>query len=171
MDTKDFVIGTFDSPDGVGVALEEFRRRGWGDDSISVITRGNEEDLHGLSFIQHDDRTERSAVIGGAAGAAIGLLAGSSLFILPGLGPVFIGGAMASGITGGLVGGLIGAMGGWGIKDDLVRKYERALREGKTLVVLAGGPAALADGQQVLAVHADHIDINAETADSDRVDA
>jgi hypothetical protein len=52
---------------------------------------------------RHGDRMETTAAVGGAAGAVLGLLAGSTLLAVPGLGPIVVAGAMASGITGGIV--------------------------------------------------------------------
>ena len=110
-------------------------------------------------------------VIGGGAGAVVGFLAGSSLFIIPGVGPVLFAGAMASGITGGLVGGLVGAMTGWGVKDAQIRDYEQQLRDGKSLVVITGDPAALAAAEEELrAAGAVQTTLHAETADSGRID-
>ncbi len=166
------VVGVFSSPAAARAAVLELESHGWPHDHVSVIAPGDEGDLGTLAPTQHNDHTEKSAVIGGAAGATLGLLAGSSLFLIPGLGPVLFAGAVASGITGGLVGGLVGAMSGWGIRDDQVRTYEAALKKGKAIVVLTGDPPALADGRaQLLASSAEKVEMHAETADSDHVDA
>jgi len=166
------VVAVFPSPAKANNAVTRLESHGWSHDHISVIAPGNESQLGALEPLHHRDRTEKAAAIGGATGAAIGLLAGSSLFIIPGLGPVLFAGAVASGITGGLVGGLVGAMSGWGIRDDHVRQYEDALKHGKAIVVLTGDPPALAEGRaELLASSAEKVEMHAETADSDHVDA
>ena len=166
------VIGVFPSLSAAEAALPALANRGWSDEQMSLISRGNESDLGRIDGIQHGDRTEKGAAVGSAAGAALGLLAGSSLFIVPGLGPVVFAGAMASGITGGLVGGLVGAMGGWGVHDDHVRQYEKDLKQGKAIVALSGEPGALAEGRaQLLASAAERVVMHAESADTDHVDA
>lgn len=166
------VVAVFQSPAKANSAVNRLESVGWSSDHISVIAPGNESQLTTLEPLQHRDRTEKSAAIGGVTGGALGLLAGSSLFLIPGLGPVLFAGAMASGITGGLVGGLVGAMSGWGIRDDHVRQYEEALKHGKALVVLTGDPPALAEGRaELLASSAEKVEMHAETADSDHVDA
>jgi hypothetical protein len=166
------IVAIFPSPTKANSAVTRLESHGWSSDNISVISPGSESQLSTLEPFQHRDRTEKSAAIGGATGAALGLLAGSSLFIIPGLGPVLFAGAMASGITGGLVGGLLGAMSGWGIRDDHVRRYEDALKHGKAIVVLTGDPSALAEGRaELLASSAERVEMHAETADSDHVDA
>jgi hypothetical protein len=166
------VIGVFASPAAAEEAVRTLEGHGWREDQISLITRGHEAELDAVSGLRHSDHTEKSAAIGGAAGATVGLLAGSSLFLVPGLGPVLFAGAMASGLTGGLVGGLLGAMSGWGVKGDHVRQYEAALKENKAIVVLTGEPATLAEGRaELLASSAERVVLHAENADSDRVDA
>ena len=169
---RECVVGVFSTPARAREALVSLEDHGWPHERISMIAPGDEGELGALAPTQHTDHTERSAAIGGAAGAALGLLAGSSLFIIPGLGPVLFAGAVASGITGGLVGGLVGAMSGWGIRDDQVRRYEQALKKGKALVVLTGDPPALAEGRaELLASSAEKVEMHAESADSDHVDA
>jgi hypothetical protein len=74
---------------------------------------------------------------------------------------------VASGLTGGIVGGLVGAMSGWGVAPNHVRKYERELAAGKTLIVLTDDPARLAEGRAVLlATPAERVTMHAESADS-----
>jgi hypothetical protein len=168
---QDCVIGIFDSLADARTAVRSLEQKAWRTDQISLITRGHESELNVLGSMQQGDRMEKTAAIGSAAGAALGFLAGSSLFIIPGVGPVLFAGAMASGITGGLVGGLVGAMSGWGVKDDHVRKYEHALSEGKTLVVLTGDPSGLAEGEAILQESdAETVVLHAESADSAHVD-
>ena len=171
MSERDCLVGVFESTSRAHEAVAEILDNGWSPDNISVIARGNEGDLDAVGPVRQGDHMEKSALIGGATGAALGLLAGSSLFIIPGIGPVLFAGAMASGITGGLVGGLVGAMSGWGIKHPHILDYERALRKGKALVVLTGDPASLAAAEDDLrAAHAEHTTLHAESADSASID-
>jgi hypothetical protein len=169
--SRECVVGVFGSIGDAQEAIEDLQRQGWSHQDVSLITRGNPEELGTFGAIRQGDSTEKTAVMGGAAGAALGFLAGSSLFIIPGLGPVLFAGAMASGITGGLVGGLVGAMSGWGIQDDHVQQYEAALNQGKAIVLLSGHPAALAEGRALLlASAAEKTIMHAQPADS-KVDA
>jgi hypothetical protein len=166
------VIAVFRAVTDAEAAIRELKNHGRRDDQLALITRGHESDLALANPSQHGDRMEKSAAWGTAAGAAIGLLAGSTLLVIPGLGPIFFAGAMASGITGGLVGGLVGAMGGWGVKDDHVRQYDEALKAGKAIVLLTGSPSELAEGRALLlASRAEKVTIHSENADSDVVDA
>jgi outer membrane lipoprotein SlyB len=171
MASRDCAIGIFELEADAKSVVAKLQRTGWHGDQISLITRGNESELESIGPLRQGDRMEKTAAIGSAAGAAIGLLASSSLFIVPGVGAVLFAGAIASGITGGLVGGLLGAMSGWGVKESQIRKYEQALRQGKSLVVLTGDPTTLAAGEEeLLAANAEEVVLHAETADSARVD-
>jgi hypothetical protein len=172
METRDCVIGVFPSSDAAQEALSELEHDGWSREHISLIARGDENQLEAGGPIRQGDEMERSWAWGATAGAAVGLLAGSALFIVPGLGPVLFAGAAASAITGGLVGGLVGAMSGWGVKEDHIREYEDDLKHGKTLIVLTGDPPRLAEGRAILqATTAEKVTLHAETADSMNVDA
>lgn len=171
MSNKEVVVGVFKNMADAGEALRELHEAGWRDEHVSLITLSNEDDLHSVGPIRQGDRMEKTALTGSAAGATIGLLAGSSLLLIPGLGPVMFAGAMASGITGGLVGGLIGAMSGWGIKQDHARAYEKELQSGHALVAVSGDPSVLADAREILrSTKASRVELHAETADSARVD-
>jgi len=167
MSDRESVIAVFRSSDEARLAIEDLQEHGLRDEQLSLVTRADERELLAANPSQHGDQMEKSAVKGAAAGAALGLLAGSALLVIPGLGPVFFAGAMASGITGGIVGGLVGAMGGWGVRDDHVRQYEAALNRGKALVVITGSPSQLADGRALLlASPAESVAMHASTADS-----
>ncbi len=162
---EDAVVAVFSTLEEARRAVARLDKVGW-NSGVSLITRGGESELDATSLVDQSDQMEKSAAIGAAAGAAIGLLASSALLIIPGLGPVLFVGAMASGITGGLVGGLVGAMSGWGVKEDHVREYERDLRSGKSLVMVTGDPLRLAEVQALMEdSEADRVVLHAEAAD------
>ncbi|HEY1066981.1 MAG TPA: hypothetical protein VGE52_12750, partial [Pirellulales bacterium] len=119
----------------------------------------------------HGDEMEKSAAVGAATGATLGLLASSALLTIPGLGPVLFVGAIASGLTGGIVGGLVGAMTGWGVKEDHAAEYEEGLRAGKGLIIAKADPLRLAEIEQRLeSMDTERVTLHAESADA-RVDA
>ena len=136
---------------------------------LSIV--GRDGSLNSTGLIDHGDEMEKSAAVGAATGATLGLLASTALLVIPGLGPVLFVGAIASGITGGIVGGLVGAMSGWGIKEDHAEEYEEDLRAGKTLVIAKADPLRLAEIESQLEQSvAERVTLHAESADT-RVDA
>ncbi len=171
MAVQDRIVAVFKSLSDAQQALVELDQQGWRHDDLSLITRRNPEQLQSIAPLRQGDRMEKSAGVGAAVGGALGLLAGSALLVIPGVGPVVFAGAMASGITGGIVGGIVGAMSGWGIKEDHLREYEQSVRIGKTLILVSGEPSRLAAAHKLLqASAAETVVIHAETADSGKVD-
>lgn len=170
MARQDCVVAVFANPTEARDAAMALEAAGFGSD-ISVISRENEGRLDAAGPIDHGDEMEKSAAIGAATGATLGLLASSALLVIPGLGPVLFVGAVASSITGGIVGGLVGAMTGWGIKEDHAEEYEDDLRAGKTLVIAKAHPLRLAEIEDQLEESpAERVTLHAESADT-RVDA
>ena len=88
------------------------------------------------------DMTEEGATVGAVAGAGVGALVGLALvgstLVLPGLGPVLVGGALAAGLTGAGIGaasgGLLGGMIGAGIPEAEAQDYASRLERGHILV-------------------------------------
>ena len=90
----------------------------------------------------------KGAVSGGLLGGLLGLL-GSLL--IPGVGPVVVGGVLASTLTGAGIGaatgGLLGVLVALGVPEEDARHFDSGLRSGGTLVTVDAGartPEALA---------------------------
>ena len=90
----------------------------------------------------------KGAVSGGVLGGLLGLL-GSLL--IPGVGPVVVGGVLASTLTGAGIGaatgGLLGVLVALGVPEEDARHFDGGLRSGGTLVTVDAGsrtPEALA---------------------------
>jgi len=84
------------------------------------------------------NKAAEGAGVGGAVGATLGAIAaaiaavGTSL-VIPGLGLVIAGpavAALAGAGAGGVTGGLIGALVGWGIPEERVKHYESGIKKG-----------------------------------------
>lgn len=101
-------------------------------------------------------------------GGLWGLLFGSALFVIPGVGPLFAAGPLVAWIAGGLEGAtLVGGMSalgaglyGIGIPKDSVLSYETQIKAGK-FVVIAHGTRDEVDKSQAILVESDHHDGNA----------
>lgn len=166
MGTRDCVVAVFSRYAEARDAVQSLEAAGYGAEA-SLIGREDSQRLEAAGPLDQGDEMEKSAAVGAATGATLGLLASSALLVIPGLGPVLFVGAIASGITGGIVGGLVGAMTGWGIKEDRAREYEEELRSGKTLVLAKGDPVRLAEIEERLASSpAEQVTLHAESADA-----
>lgn len=91
--------------------------------------------------------------IGAVLGPLLGVLAGVSIFAVPGLGFIYGAGAAVGAIAGfnlGLVGGGIGTLlMTLGIKKDKVIAYHKHLKEGKVLVILKGNEATATKAKNI----------------------
>jgi hypothetical protein len=168
MAKQDCVVAVFANYSEASETVAALSAAGFGP-YLSIV--GRDGSLNSTGPIDHGDEMEKSAAVGAATGATLGLLASTALLVIPGLGPVLFVGAIASGITGGIVGGLVGAMSGWGIKEDHAEEYEEDLRAGKTLVIAKADPLRLAEIESQLEQSvAERVTLHAESADT-RVDA
>jgi len=104
----------------------------------------SEEDVVG--YYNTGDRMETWGRNGAFWGAIWGVFFGAAFFMIPGLGPILVGGPLVAAIVGALEGavvvGVAGALGaglvGIGIPKDSIIKYESAVKAGKFLVIAHG---------------------------------
>jgi hypothetical protein len=170
MAKQDCVVAVFANPADARDQALALEHDGYGP-YVSLVGRDNESRLDAAGPIDQGDEMEKSAAVGAATGATLGLLASSALLVIPGLGPVLFAGAVASSLTGGVVGGLVGAMTGWGVKEDRAEEYQEDLRNGKSLIIAKADPVRLAEIQERLeASTAENVTLHAESADA-HVDA
>lgn len=136
------VVGMFPSRERAEAAIRELKASGFGDDRIGVATRddGTPREPPDTTGAQAAEGALTGALSGGVVGGLIGLL-GSIL--VPGLGPIVVGGVLASTLAGAGVGaaagGVIGALMGLGLSEEDARHFDSALRSGGTLVTVSAG--------------------------------
>jgi hypothetical protein len=136
------VVGVFRSRGAAEGAIRELKGAGFGTEQIGVAMQdeGEQRDLLESTGGQTAEGAATGAVSGGLVGGLIGLI-GSLL--LPGLGPVVVGGVLASTLAGAGIGaatgGLIGALIGMGVPEADARHFDQGLRAGGTLVTVDAG--------------------------------
>ena len=125
-------------------AIDELRRRGFGEDQIGFIAKsaGSHHAGHtGLPNDPTDSRWEEGSGIGAAVGAATGLGLGAAVAagVFPPLG-LIAGGTwlalLASAGTGAATGAVAGAMVGLGIPEEDARAYEAEIQAGRPVVTV-----------------------------------
>ena len=108
----------------VNLAMSEDTRKRYFTDDVAVTELGN--------------KAAKGAGVGGTIGATAGAIAaaiaavGTSL-VVPGLGLVIAGpavAALAGAGAGGVAGGILGALVGWAIPEERVKHYETGIKEG-----------------------------------------
>jgi hypothetical protein len=120
-------------------AIRDLRTSGFSEERIGVAMQ-NQDDQAMLAEHTGSDVAEGAAtgaVSGGILGGIIGLL-GSLL--VPGVGPIVVGGLLASALTGAGIGaaagGLMGALVGMGVPEPDAQHFERGLGGGRVLVTV-----------------------------------
>jgi hypothetical protein len=137
-------------PDAAKRALTRFQEAGYSSDRLGVLARDQDraEDLADSTGAKVAGGAATGAATGGVLGGLTGLLVGAGALLIPGIGPVAAAGALAAtfGVVGGTaaagagigagIGGIAGALVGLGFDRDEADYYDRAVREGHTLVTV-----------------------------------
>jgi hypothetical protein len=137
------VVGMFTNRPDAEAAIHELKAAGFGDERIGVALQEEQRDLHELMEATGREAAggaAKGAVSGGLVGGLIGLL-GSLL--IPGVGPIMVGGVLASTLAGvgigAATGGIIGALVALGVPEADARHFDEGLRSGRTLVTVDAG--------------------------------
>jgi hypothetical protein len=150
-------VALFRDPAAAERAIRELIDDGFGEDQIGIIMarreeRGDREEPVGLASPVAEDLM-KGAGTGALLGGLIGLL-GSLL--IPGLGPLVVGGMLASVLlgagTGAATGGLVGLLVGLGASEEEAHHFDRGIRAGGVLVTVDAGARA-AEAREILREH------------------
>jgi hypothetical protein len=131
------VLATFTVNHDAQRAIQELARQGIDREQISLIHRDPSDPTPATP--EEAASTSRHWK-GAAVGGVTGLLAGSSLLLIPGIGPAVIAGALVAALVaaggGASIGGLVGALTGWGISEEHATRYTDHVRGGATLLAV-----------------------------------
>lgn len=113
---------------------------------LSIVGKDYHEEDKIIGYYTLGDAVKSWGKSGAFWGGIWGLILGAGFFLVPGIGPVIMGGPIVSSLIGGLegavmVGGLSalgGALFALGIPKDSVLKYEKELKADKYLVMAHG---------------------------------
>ena len=139
------VVGMFTNRPDAEAAIRELKAAGFGDERIGVALQDAEEQ-RGLR--ERMETSGREAAGGAAKGAVSGSLVGGLIGLLgsllvPGVGPIVVGGVLASTLTGAGIGaatgGIIGALVALGVPEADAKHFDEGLRSGRTLVTVDAG--------------------------------
>lgn len=141
------VVGAFHSPAEAQRAVRELKAAGFDDSQIGIASRGEEGDFEKQA---EGNKAGEGAAIGATAGLGAGALWGLGIVagVLPAIGPVIAGGALAAIIASAagtaVAGGLIGGLVGMGIPEEEAEYYHGEFEQGRTIVtVKASGADAI----------------------------
>ena len=154
------VIGLFFEREDAANAIADLEAAGFTADEVGVLLRKEDvadavEDERGAAV----ESAGAGAVGGGALGGLIGLIAGASVLVVPGVGPALAAGALATVIgstaagagIGATYGGFIGALIGFGVAEEQTDIYVDGVQQGGVLILVrADGHERLATAERVM---------------------
>jgi uncharacterized membrane protein len=142
------VVAIYDTHEQAEHAVKELQEAGVDMKSLSIAGRDTHTDEHVVGYYNAGDRMKYWGKVGAFWGGFWGLLFGSALFAIPGIGPILVAGPLVAWIIAGLEGaavvGGVSAVGAGlvsiGIPKDSVLKYDVALKTDKYLLIVHGTP-------------------------------
>lgn len=171
MAERNAVVGVFNTHTEAETSIKELQLAGFNMKKLSIVGRDYHTEEHVIGYYNAGDRMKVWGKLGAFWGGFWGLLFGSALFVIPGLGPLVVFGPLVSWIVAALEGALVGgglsalAAGLYsiGIPHDSCLQYETAVKLNKFLVITHGSGAEAERAKDILgmagaaqvAVHAD----------------
>jgi uncharacterized membrane protein len=161
MNTKlNSVVAIYNSHTEAEKAVKELQKSGFDMKKLSIIGKDYHAEEHVVGYYNTGERVKYWGKLGAFWGGFWGLLFGSAFFLVPGIGPLVVGGPLVSWIIGALEGAvLIGglsavgaALYSIGIPKDSIVKYETSLKANKFLVVAHGSAEEVNKAHDTLSV-------------------
>ncbi len=158
MSAENSVVAVYHTHMDADRAVKELQRGGVDMHKLSIVGRGYHTDEQVVGYYNTGDRMKYWGKVGAFWGGFWGLLFGSALFMIPGLGPILVAGPIVGWIVAALesavvVGGM-GALGAGlysiGIPKDSIVKYETALKTDQFLLIAHGTAAEVARAKEII---------------------
>jgi hypothetical protein len=148
MSTMNSVVAVYETHEQAEAAIKELQEAGVDMQSLSIAGKDTHTDEHVVGYYNAGDRMKYWGKLGAFWGGFWGLLFGSAMFAIPGIGPILVAGPLVAWIVGALEGavvvGGVSAVGAGlvsiGIPKDTVLKYDLALKTDKFLLLVHGSP-------------------------------
>ena len=158
MATHNSVVAVYTTHTEADQAVKELQRGGVDMHKLSIVGKGYHTDEQVVGYYNTGDRMKYWGKVGAFWGGFWGLLFGSALFMIPGLGPVLAAGPVVAWIVAGLEGavevGALSALGAGlysiGIPKDSIVKYETALQTDQFLLIAHGTAAEVAKAKDII---------------------
>ena len=158
MSANNSVVAIYRQHSDADLAIKELQRGGVDLHKLSIVGKGYHTDEQAVGYYTAGDRMKYWGKVGAFWGGFWGLLFGSALFIIPGLGPILAAGPVVAWIVAGLEGavevGALGALGAGlysiGIPKDSILKYETTLKTDQFLLIVHGTAAEVAKAKDII---------------------
>ncbi|MGO8697538.1 MAG: general stress protein [Limisphaerales bacterium] len=158
MTENNSVVAIFQSHTGAEAAVKELQQEGFDMKKLSIVGRDYHTDENVVGYYNTGDRMKYWGKLGAFWGGFWGLLFGSAVFVIPGVGPLLMAGPIVGWIVGALegavvVGGLSALGAGlysMGIPKDSILQYETAVKSGKYVLVAHGSDVETAHAREII---------------------
>ena len=145
-------IGIYDTHENAVQAVKKLQHEGFPANRLSIIGQAKIVDDH--IHIRTSHLAEEIEVsIGIIAGSVLGILTGVGVFVIPGFGFLYGAGAVVGAFAGvdiGLIGGGLAAIfTSMGLDEEDAVKYEQHVMEGKFMVVAQGNESELKNAREL----------------------
>jgi uncharacterized membrane protein len=158
MSVGNSVVAVYRQHDEADRAIKELQRGGIDMHNLSIVGKGYHTEEHAVGYYNAGDRMKYWGKVGAFWGGFWGLLFGSALFIIPGLGPILVAGPLVAWIVAGLEGavevGALGALGAGlfsiGVAKDSIVKYQTALKTDQFLLIAHGTAEEVAKAKEII---------------------
>jgi len=158
MTQNNAVVGVYNSHTDAEASIKELQRSGFNMKKLSIVGKDYHTEEHVVGYYNTGDRMKVWGKLGAFWGGLWGMLFGSALFIIPGIGPLVVFGPLVGWIVGALEGAVVmgglsalgAALYGIGIPKDSIMKYETALKSDKFLVIAHGTADEVAKAKSIL---------------------
>jgi hypothetical protein len=152
-------VGIYSTHDQAENAVKALADGGFDMKKLSVVGADYQSEEHVIGYYSTGTRMKMWGGRGAFWGSIWGLILGSAVFTIPGIGPMVVAGpliaAIVSALEGGVIVGGISALGagliGLGIPRHSVLQYETELKAGKFLVVAHGSADDTKRAKNILA--------------------
>jgi uncharacterized membrane protein len=139
-------------------AVRTLQKSGFDMRTLSIVGRDYSTDEGVVGYYNAGDRVKAWGKAGAFWGGLWGMLFGSALFMIPGVGPIFAAGPLVAWIVGALEGvtvvGGMSALGAGlysiGIPKDSVLNYETQIKAGKFVLIAHGLSSQVAQARNIL---------------------
>jgi len=158
MSEKNSVVAIFNIHTEAEAAVKELQKAGFDMKKLSIVGKDYHSEEHVVGYYNTGDRVKYWGKLGAFWGGLWGVLFGSALFFIPGIGPIVVGGPLVAWIIGVLEGAIIvgglsavgAALYGMGIPKNSIVKYETSLKSDKFLLVAHGSREEVEKAKAVL---------------------
>jgi uncharacterized membrane protein len=158
MSKENSVVATFHTHTGAEEAVKELQRGGVDMHKLSIVGKGYHTDEQVVGYYNTGDRMKYWGKTGAFWGGFWGLLFGSAVFVIPGVGPLLAAGPVVAWIIAAMEGavefGVLGVLGAGlfsiGIPKDSIVKYQTALQANDFLLIAHGTAAEVAKAKDII---------------------